>query len=313
MRAGCFAETRVINLLNRRFVSFYYNTGGPGLGKDRDAAAFLKGKTKNTYAFYAAFSAAGEPMGITDIYASKDNTFDFLVALLRQNPEFDRNTPEEEAILGRARKEPGQVAAQLEAGRLLEDLGRYRDANSHYRRVVDGTASTTVTADAFRGLLRIARYNRRWIELETLAKEAESRDADGKLMLAADLAMERGFRLKDERKFAELRKLLESAIEKHAQSPRVSELRFYAGVACWFLEDMDSASYHWCWVVENLPDDRLVRRCFTAAAHKGMPYENPELDNYSAPLHGGNIEVINSAYEDARQVYERLKSERVGR
>src|SRR5215510_9402715 len=99
MRAGCFAETRVINLLNRRFVNFYYNTGGPGLGKDPAAALFVKGKVKNTYAFYAAFSAAGEPLGVTDVYASKDNVFDFLVALLRANPEFDRFTREEENAL----------------------------------------------------------------------------------------------------------------------------------------------------------------------------------------------------------------------
>lgn len=303
----------MINLLNRRFVSFYYNTGGPGLGKDRDAAAFLKGKTRNTYAFYASFSAAGEPLGITDIYASKDNTFDFLMALLRQNPEFDRNTPDEDAILERARKEPANMVAQLEAARLLEELGRYRDAIVHYRRIVDGTAPALVTADAFRGLLRIARHNRRWAELELLAKAAESRDADGKMALAADLAMERGFRLKDERKFAEMRKLLETAIERDGRSPRLSELHFYAGVACYFLEDVDNASYHWCWVVENLPDDRLVRRCFTAAAHKGMPYENPELDNYSAPLRGGNIDVINSAYEEARLTYERVRAERGGR
>ena len=60
MRAGCFAEPRVIRLLNRRFVSFYYNPGGPGLGKDPAAAAFTRGKTKNTYAFYAAFDASGQ-------------------------------------------------------------------------------------------------------------------------------------------------------------------------------------------------------------------------------------------------------------
>ena len=77
MRAGCFAETRVIRLLNRRFVSFYYNTGGPGLGKDPAAAAFTKGKTQNTFAFYAAFAADGEPLGVTDVYADKDGTFDF--------------------------------------------------------------------------------------------------------------------------------------------------------------------------------------------------------------------------------------------
>src|SRR5687767_3841621 len=102
MRAGCFAETRVIRLVNRRFVSFYYNTGGPGLGKDPAAAAFTRGRTKNVYAFYAAFAPDGEPVGVTDVYAAKDNVFDFLVALLRANPEFDKFTKDEEAVLARA-------------------------------------------------------------------------------------------------------------------------------------------------------------------------------------------------------------------
>src|SRR5690349_21466831 len=113
MRAGCFAETRVIELLNRRFVSFYFNTGSPGLGKDPAAAAFVKGKTKNPVAYYAAFYAAGEPLGVTDIYANKDHTFDFLVALLRENPEFDRYTKEEEAVLAKAAAEPADAAARL--------------------------------------------------------------------------------------------------------------------------------------------------------------------------------------------------------
>src|SRR5262245_48550579 len=127
MRAGCFAETRVIHLLNRRFVSFYYNTGGPGLGKHPAATAFTKGKTKNVWAFYAAFNAEGEPLGVTGVYADKDSVFDFLVALLRQNPEYDRFTKDEEAILARAAT-PASQTAQLEAGKLLEELGRYAEA-----------------------------------------------------------------------------------------------------------------------------------------------------------------------------------------
>src|SRR5918995_2721088 len=148
MRAGCFAETRVIRLVNRRFVSFYYNTGGPGLGKDPAAAAFVKGKVKNTFAFYAAFTAAGEPVGVTDVYANKDNTFDFLVALLRENPDLDRLTPDEEATLARAKAEPANAAARLAAGQLLEDLGRYKEAEPHYRAVPAARADAGPTAEA---------------------------------------------------------------------------------------------------------------------------------------------------------------------
>src|SRR4051794_14789969 len=102
MRAGCFAELRVIKLLNRRFVPFYFNTGGPGLGKDADAAAFVKGKVQNVYAYFAAFSASGKALGATEVYADKDETFDFLVDLLKKHPEFNAFTAEEKAVLARA-------------------------------------------------------------------------------------------------------------------------------------------------------------------------------------------------------------------
>jgi tetratricopeptide (TPR) repeat protein len=313
MRAGCFAETRVIHLLNRRFVNFYFNTGGPGLGKDPAAAAFTRGKTKNPVAYYAAFAAGGEPLGVTDVYAAKDSVFDFLVALLRENPEFDRHTKEEEAILARAGAKPGNAAAQLAAGRLLEELGRYTEARPHYRRVLEARgAGPALVGDTFRGLLRMARYSRKWPEVESLAREAERHPNAADLGLAADLAMERGFHLLADKKYGEAKATLEAAFKRHPGSPRTSELRFYAGVACYFLKDVDRASYHWCWVVENLPDDRLVRRCYTAAAHQGMPYANPELGGYTAPLRGGNIGVIQAAYEAARQTYLRLKDSEKG-
>jgi tetratricopeptide (TPR) repeat protein len=304
MRAGCFAENRIINLLNRRFVSFYYNTGGPGLGKDAAAAAFVKGKTHNVWAFYAAFDHGGEALGIADVSAAgKDHNWDYLMALLRQNPEYDQFTKAEQAVLDRAAAGPKNAEAQLEAGQLLEDIGRYKDAEPHYRRVLDNEKDGAAVAEAFRGLLRMARYQRQWERLEELARAAEKRGTAG---LAADLAMERGYRLNAEKRWDELRKAMAAALGEHKETKRLAEFHFYAGVASFFLKDKDRAYYHWCWVVENLPEDRLARRCFIAAAHEGMPYANPELGNYSAPLRGGNIGVINNAYQAARRVYLRL-------
>src|SRR5262245_51005904 len=172
MRAGCFAEPRVIQLLNRRFVGFYYNTdSGPPQpnykGKDPAAKKFIANKTKNKWAFFAAFNAQGEPLGVTDIYATKDNVFDFLVALLKEYPEYNRFTKEEEALLARAKERPSDAKAQLEAGRLYEDLGEYRQAQGFYDRVLT-LSDKPATADAYRGLLRMARYLRQWDRLESL-------------------------------------------------------------------------------------------------------------------------------------------------
>src|SRR5262245_22169672 len=99
MRGGPFSETRVIDLLNRRFVPFFYNTGGPGQGKDAAAAAFITGKVPNPWAFFAAFAPDGSVLGVTEIYAGTEDVCAFLVALLRAHPEFDRDTAAEAATL----------------------------------------------------------------------------------------------------------------------------------------------------------------------------------------------------------------------
>jgi tetratricopeptide (TPR) repeat protein len=309
MRAGCFAETRVIRLVNRRFINFFYNTGGPGQGKDERAAAFTKGKTKNTYAFYAAFDAAGEPLGVTDVYANKDNTFDWLVELLRNNPEFDKYTEAEEKVLAKAKAEPKDAAARLAAGQLMEDLGKYKEADGHYRAVLEISRVQTEAGDAYRGLLRMARYARDWKGVRAVCGSVnEMKEGQiNKLNLAPDVAMESAYAFLAEKKYDDARKLLAGAIEKFPDSTRLSEFHFSAGVANFFLKEKEWAYYHWCWVVENLPDDRLARRCFTAAAHEAMPYENPELGGYAADLRGGNIELINAEYKKAKAVYEKVK------
>lgn len=309
MRAGCFAETRVIRLVNRRFVSFFFNTGGPGLGRDEKAAAFTKGKTKSAVAFYAAFDAAGEPLGVTDMYANKDNTFDFLVELLRNNPEFDRYTPAEEKVLAAAKAEPKAAAAQLAAGQLTEDLGRYKEADGYYRRVLETGKASAEVADAYRGLMRMARYTRDWKAVQGwLTAVADLKVGETARTLGPDVAMETAHLLLAEKKYAQARTVLDDAIKRYPDARRTSEFHFSAGVACFFLKDKDRAAYHWCWVVENLPDDRLARRCFTAAAHEAMPYENPELGGYTAKVQGGSIERINAEYRRAKAVYDRLKA-----
>lgn len=312
MRAGCFAEPRVIKLLNRRFVSFFYNTdaGAPQpnfKGKDPVAKAFLNDKTQNKFAFYAAFTASGDPVGVTDVYANKDVVFDFLKELLRLNPEFDRNTLAEEATLAKAKSELPNVQAQFDAGLLLEELGRYAPARTHFERVLSLTQEPKLLAESYRSLLRMARYDRDWKSLEMLCLKIEKHPLVGSLSLGADLAAERSYHLKAEKHYDAMRKLTEAAIKQYPQSKRMSELRFQTGVACYFLEDKPWAYYHWCWVVENLPDDYLARRCYLTAAHEGMPYKNPELDNYSAPLHGGRTDVIQGAYNQARETYQNLK------
>ena len=309
MRAGAFAEPRVIDLLNRRFVPFYFNTGGPGLGRDVAAAAFVKGKVKNKWAHLAAFKPDGDYISESGVYADKNEVFEYLVALLEEHPEYNAMTAEEKKVVETATDLPEDARAQARAARLYEELGEYKEAVARYENAASLFKDPKLAGEARLALARIIRYQGKWHKLESRLATVESANADNKLGLAADIAMERGYRLIAQRKYKEARSLLDPAIKAYPESPRLGEMHFYAGVACWFLDDRGWANFHWCWVVENIPDDHMTRRCYTAAASEGMPYENPELDNYSSDHQGGMIEVIQGAYRDALKDYRKLKND----
>jgi hypothetical protein len=277
MRAGAFAERRVIDLLNRRFVPFYFNTGGPGEGHDADAAAFVKGKVKNKWAHFAVFTPDGEYLGESPIYADKNGIFEWLMGILAKQPKYAGATAAEKKVL-----EAGGAAA----ARLREEIGDYAEARKLYTKLGDSVS-----------LARLARYEKRWDDHEKLLPDLKG----------ADAAAEKGYLLLHQKKHKEARELLERAAKDHAASTRAAELRFSAGVACWFLDDKRWAHYHWVWVVENLPEDRLARRCYIAAAAEGMPYENPELDGYAIDSNTGSVNMIKAAYRRARKDYEELK------
>lgn len=168
MRAGAFTDLRVIRLINRRFVPFYFNTGGPGLGHDRAANRFVDRlstphekhanlnvisdptkKTSNTIAYFAAFSTEGEGQVIgvgsgwrnekesrdlESLYPGKEEVFQFLVELLDAYPEYNRFTGAETAIIQQAESNPDDPSAQFDAGYLYEELGQYQKALGFYAK-----------------------------------------------------------------------------------------------------------------------------------------------------------------------------------
>jgi hypothetical protein len=300
MRGGPFSETRVIELLNRRFVSFYYNTGGPGLGKDAEAAAFINGKVPNRWAFFAAFAPDGSVLGVTEVYAGTNDVFDFLAALLRAYPECDRETAEETAALARANK--GDASAKVAAGALCEQLVRYGDARSAYAAALAGGEAEQVAA--YRGLLRVARYERDWPDHERWLQAAGKSSA--KPQLAVDLVLEAGYRLMAQKRWAHARALLQPATRTALASNRLAELHYEAGRACWLMGDHEWAKLHWSWIIEHLPDDRFYMRASLAAAAEVFPYPNQELGGYQASVGPVGPGIIGQGVAAARAVYRRL-------
>lgn len=303
MRGGPFSETCVIDLLNARFVPFFFNTGGPGEGHDDAAKDFVLGKVPNRWAYFAAFAPDGRILGQTGIYDTTPQVFAWLRALLLRYPEFDRPTAAEAVSLFVAGTEM-PAAAALDAARRCEQIAKFAESQRAWRRLL-AVGDGAQRAEAFRGLLRVARADGDWPgHAELLIAAVASAEAAA---LATDLAIERGLRLLAERRHAHARVVLESAIAEAAASPRLAELHYEAGRACWFLGDRDWAKAHWCWILEHRADDRMAMRARLAAGAEVFPYPNGELGNFKPKAGPVGPSALDGGVRDSQRIYQRLR------
>lgn len=180
MRAGGFAEPRVIRLINRRFVPFFFNTNGLGEGDDNDATTFVEGKLETSYAHLSGFSPdpGGSHVGTSALYASKDELFEFLLELLAAHPELAEDTPEESALFEAAALQQAGPATLLEAAAVNEELGRYEAARGLVERTLSSRNATPEEwARGFRLLVAMARDEGRWGSVAELCVRAQKRKA----------------------------------------------------------------------------------------------------------------------------------------
>ncbi|MBL8754950.1 MAG: hypothetical protein JNK15_16720 [Planctomycetes bacterium] len=293
----------MIDLLNHRFVPFFFNTGGPGEGHDDAAKEFVAGKVPNRWAYFAAFAPDGRILAQTGIYDGTEQVFAWLRALLRRHPEFDRPTEAEAAARAKAGTD---VAAEeaLAIAQQCERLTWYADSERAYARVL-AVGDPQQRAEAHRGRLRIQRAEGDWpAHAEALATAAASGEAT---LLTTDLAIERGLRALATRQFARARIVLESAIAGAANSPRLAELHYEAGRACWFADDRDWAKAHWCWVLDQRPDDRMAMRARLAAGAEAFPYPNSELGGFEPRTGPVGPDALDGGVKKAFRSYERLR------
>lgn len=283
--------------MDRRFVSFYFNRSGMGEGGDDAATKFVNGQTDNPYAYFAAFKPTGEIVGETKIYADKNEVMAWLVDLLKKYPEYAGQTKSEAVLVKRG---------GLPAARFAEDLAAYDAAKARYRKLLKSD-DLDVAMDAMLGMLRILRYTGDWGAHDRIEKLLRATaDSGGKDHLLIEADVERGYRLLSKKEYQRARNLLQPLTARAAMSPRLAEAHFSAGRACWFLGDLDWAKFHWGWIVENMPEDRLYMRARIAAAAEGMPYPNLELGDYKPNT--GNIGTHNivSAVNAALAVYHEM-------
>jgi len=284
--------------MDRRFVSFYFNRSGMGEGGDDAATKFVNGQTDNPYAYFAAFKPTGEIVGETKVYADKNEVMAWLVDLLKKHPEYAGQTKSEAVLL----KKGG-----LPAARFAEDLAAYDAAKARYRKLLK-SEDPNIATEAMLAMLRIARYTGDWAahtRVEKLLRTTVQAGAGWEHLLI-DADVERGYRLLSKKEYQRARALLQPLTTRAAKSTRLAEAHFSAGRACWFLGDLDWAKFHWGWIVENMPEDRLYMRARIAAAAEGMPYPNLELGDYKPNT--GNIGTHNivSAVNAALAVYREI-------
>lgn len=297
MRAGCFAEDRVIELTNRRFVPFYFNRGGPGAGHDPAALEFVNGQTKNQYAYLAAFRPTGEILGETTVYADKEEVIEWLRELLRQHPEYAQPTAEEAAAMAATEAAPEQY---LRSARLAEEVGDDAEAAKRYGALAEASAAG-IAVPARLGLLRITRHGKQWDAHEQHEAALRAIPDAGPALVDADV--ERGYRLVAKQDYLAARTLLQPLTKRASSSRRHAEAHFLAGKACWFLGDRDWAKLHWGWIQEHLAEDRLAMRARIASAAEGMPYPNPELDSFKGDVGNIGTQHIVAAVKEAMAVY----------
>ena len=316
LRGGPLAETRVINLVNRRFVAFYFNIGRGGQGYDADAAAYIA-KVDGRFGGNAVptppvwiFSPDGKLLATIDNFASKDQFAAQLRQVLRANPQYDGFTADEQTLIDAAAADDATAADCLAAARLQEELDHQNEAAALY-----GAASKSAEAGSREaavgnlGIARLARITGKWATMNTALAAVEAANTDNRYQLADDVAMERACQMLADKKYAELRKHLEAAVVAWPTSRRLGEMRFALGQACFFLNDGAWANYHWCWVMKNLPDDHLYMRCYMAASREAIPYPNPELGGFRSGNGMVSHALADRARDKAMQDYERLQKE----
>jgi len=237
LRAGPFSDQRVIRLLNRRFVPFYFDLSDRGFAGDPDARRFVT-KARSDLAGSAVatppllvMTPDGQVVGETSNYAATKVVLKTLLRALKEHPGYAKPGPGE--------GEQGPVAR----ARVLIDIQDLGGARRALARAKGDEAA----------LLRghVARLQGRLRAMERHLARVDDPD------LADDARMERAHALWQRGRFAELAAHLEGFPE---ESERYTEARYHEGLAWYHRGDREKARAIWKATIEARPEDPWVYR-----------------------------------------------------
>lgn len=245
LRAGPFSDERVIALLNRRFVPFYFDLSDTAAAGDPEARKFVAAKRKElrgpavqSPTALLLMTAEGEVAGEIRQQDTPEDIINVLLSKLDNYPEYAAPGPEEQGATGVA------------LARIRLDL---RDVEGA-RAALEGVE--TDEARYLRG--RMFRFEAKWdaMEREFTAIEDES--------YADHLRMERAYRHWHDAAYEALREALAGFPD---DSERFTEARYYEGLAHFHLGSADQARATWQSTITSRPQDRWIYRADWAFAH----------------------------------------------
>lgn len=305
MRGGPLSEKRIINLVNRRFIPFFFNVGKNGEGYDDDAKKFIarfdKRFSSSTVPTPPVWVVTGDGklLGTINNYMVKEKFFSALQEIMKKHPKYFEENQEEKDLLKQAEDtKDGNIL--FKAGQITEELGLYDKAKSYFKQAenIEGFKSKSSLE-----LAKISRYEMNWDDAEKYRKLVVDKDYE------AEVCMEEAHHLLSKKNYKECKELLVKTIKKFPLSKRLGEMHFYAGVSCFFLKESDWANFHWCWVMVNIPDDYYYMRCYLASTHEAMPYQNPELGGAKGKTIMISHAKADAARDRAMNDYKKLNDE----
>jgi tetratricopeptide (TPR) repeat protein len=284
LRSGAYSDEVVMNLVNRRFVPFWYDkappaqNAGDGWAYDAAAAAVIdpmyrggprrggrqerSGRvTADGYPAAVFLTADGTQIGRTLFGIVPPERF---VAALKDvvaaHPGLFAPGAEEQAVSARAEAEPGDAAAQLAGARLCWELAEFAGVLRCVERGLAAAEDPRTRAELrfLEGCARLCRHEPK-PALDAL-EDAIAAAREGHADLVDDVLVARARALGQLGRHEEMAQVCRSVIESLPGGDRVGEAYYYLGLALHRLGRKDEAKDVWRRHRDLMPMDRMARR-----------------------------------------------------
>lgn|GEM_PF-3148694 len=262
-------QESVVDLLNRRFVSCYYNAfRAVGFDPKADAFATELKKQGKSLQYGAIITPDGEL--ISSFGYDMAGFYAALKAAVHDQPRYMWQTDEEKEVFRRAERNPHDADAQLAAARLHGDLLEFDAAQSGLDKFIAQSTDREARARAYylKGHLRLLDLDDRdpekvkaaFAKMPAAPKDLEDDVAMDLMSLDVELAPResgfyKGWRFKKSRDLPATITALKRRIAETPSSNRVGQMRFYLGLALMQSGDKDAANACWKAHFSELPED----------------------------------------------------------